>query len=133
MHAGAWSYRISTSKVDPGRPERNPNSSIPLGGSSSSGDNSNASRNPSDAGWLGVRAARRVGHGVSFRGGNRARAGLAGTRLGGELGADAAGIGVIDLLEDPQGPRPGPAGGAGVARAEVHIAEAGEGTGLGAR
>ena len=50
--------------------------------------------------------------------------------MGGELGADAAGIGVIDLLEDPQGLRPGPAGGAGVARAEVHVAEAGEGAGL---
>jgi hypothetical protein len=37
---------------------------------------------------------------------------------------------VIDLLEDRQGLRPGPAGGAGVARAEVHIAEAGEGIGL---
>src|ERR1051326_49932 len=68
--------------------------------------------------------------GVTFRGGNRARAGLAGAHARGELGADAAGIGVIDLLEDPQGLRPGPAGGASVARAEVHIAEAGEGTGL---
>jgi hypothetical protein len=50
--------------------------------------------------------------------------------MGGELGADAAGVGVIDLLEDPQGLRPGPAGGGGVARAEVHVAEAGEGAGL---
>jgi hypothetical protein len=50
--------------------------------------------------------------------------------LGGELGADAAGIGVIDLLEDQQGLRPGPAGGTGVARAQAHIAEAVEGIGL---
>ena len=48
----------------------------------------------------------------------------------GVLGANAAGIGVIDLHEDRPGPGLGPAGGAGVARAEVHIAKAGEGTGL---
>ena len=37
---------------------------------------------------------------------------------------------MIDLLEDPQGLRPRPAGGTGVARAQMHIAETGEGTGL---
>jgi hypothetical protein len=39
-------------------------------------------------------------HGVSRHGGDRARAGLAGPHVRGELGADAAGIGVIDLLEN---------------------------------
>ena len=48
----------------------------------------------------------------------------------GELGADTAGIVVIDLLEDPQGLRPGPAGGTGVTGAQMHITETGEGAGL---
>src|SRR5262249_13998533 len=58
------------------------------------------------------------------------RRGLAGTHLRSELGADAAGVGVTDLLEDPQRRRPGLAGGTGVARAEIDIPEAGEGPGL---
>ena len=37
---------------------------------------------------------------------------------------------MIDLLEDPQGLRPGPAGGTGVTGAQMHITETGEGAGL---
>src|SRR5690349_8320165 len=68
--------------------------------------------------------------GVGRLGVRAGRADLAGAHVRGELGADAAGISVIDLLENRQGLRPGPAGSAGVARAEVHIAEAGQGSGL---
>lgn len=40
-----------------------------------------------------------------------------------ELGADLIAAGVVDLLEDPQGPAPGRAGCGGIAGAEVDVAE----------
>src|SRR5215469_18187098 len=50
--------------------------------------------------------------------------------LGGELGADRAAVGVLDLIEDAQRVRPRAAGGGVVARAVVDIAEAVKGLGL---
>jgi DNA-binding CsgD family transcriptional regulator/tetratricopeptide (TPR) repeat protein len=50
--------------------------------------------------------------------------------LDAEFGADRVAVGVADLVEDPQGLCPCPAGGGGVARAAVHVAEAVEGVGL---